>query len=88
MSLELAYYATCRPTEHPIMATLGTVQEWLVPTVNVHPMHLHVNPVQIIGLPRYTNATVKASYTSYFEPGDWYGPQMQQHCPLCMHKIQ
>eukprot|EP00884_Botryococcus_braunii_P015521 jgi/Botrbrau1/2652/Bobra.0203s0004.4 len=60
------------PTKNPIILNLGTVQEFKLPTPNVHPFHLHISPVQLVYLPGYGTPEGKELYTSYFEPGDWH----------------
>jgi len=60
---------------------IGDVVEMSVQGVRVHPMHMHVNPVQIISLPADSN--------SYFQAGDWHGriSPLIQHNELCMLMI-
>lgn len=57
------------PDPEPLLMPLGSVVEWQYWNITVHPMHLHVNPFQIVELPK--NITAGTSYTSWFEEGDY-----------------
>lgn len=50
---------------------MGKVVEWQSHDLAFHPMHVHVNPMQLINLPQdgLINGTF---YSSYFEEGDFH----------------
>lgn len=43
----------------------GTVHEWTIAGANRHPVHLHINPFQIVAVPQTSD---------YFQLGDWCAP--------------
>lgn len=60
-----------RPDPAPLVLQMGTVHEWLVPSIYIHPLHLHSSPYQITLLPNWTEASGASIYTNFWEPGDW-----------------
>jgi hypothetical protein len=50
---------------------MGTIVQWAVPTVHLHPLHLHSSPYQLVYLPDWNNDSAVHNYTSFWEPGDW-----------------
>ena len=59
----------------PCWVQLGKVVEWNFPDVFIHPLHLHVNPFQIVKLGQDQLAP-GLNYTSWFEVSQ--GKQTQQ----------
>lgn len=55
------------PTANPIPITVGLVTEWNVGKLMFHPLHVHIQPFQIIELPPEIK---DRPYTSWFKVGD------------------
>jgi FtsP/CotA-like multicopper oxidase with cupredoxin domain len=60
-------------SSHPIQTMkLNTLQEWTLDGVQGHPLHIHINPHQIVGLGRVDASGQCDEEFSYFCVGDWH----------------